>query len=265
MRIGTVVVSAPEARYWLTTKSSIDSAKATSRLAAIAGASSGSSTRRDDVQRRRAEVGGRLLDVAPDRRQAPAHDQHDPRERERHLADHLRRRAQPDEAERGREEQEHADREDELGRHQRQQHQRRSPTPAPRPAPAPHARAPARCPAASRSASTCAASTQAVLQRRLQRRVVEDAERRVLPEPAQRPALQRRARAALVEGEADRQQHRQQRPQDVDPRVIARKRGRPHGLASRARRRATLRRSRPTAVRAHSRAASRWSARRTRR
>ena len=39
-------MSAPEARYWLTTKSSIDSAKTISRLAPIAGSSSGSSTRR---------------------------------------------------------------------------------------------------------------------------------------------------------------------------------------------------------------------------
>ena len=45
MRIGTVVVSAPDARYWLTTKSSIDSANETSRLAATAGSSSGISTR----------------------------------------------------------------------------------------------------------------------------------------------------------------------------------------------------------------------------
>src|SRR3954468_21126111 len=50
MRIGTVVVSEPDARYCATTKSSIDSANTTRKPAAIAGASSGSSTRRSTSQ-----------------------------------------------------------------------------------------------------------------------------------------------------------------------------------------------------------------------
>ena len=145
-----------------------------------------------------------------------AHDEHDPGERERHLPDGLRGGAQPDEAERRREEQEHPDREDELGRHERQQQEdvrhARSGS-----APAPHAQ---RQGGAQRRGDDHhdRGELEAVRERGLQGGVVEDAERRVLPEPAQRPALQRGARAPGVEGEADGQQHRQERPQDVDPR-----------------------------------------------
>src|ERR1700753_3782425 len=46
MSLGTVVVPAVDDMYWVTTKSSIDSANTISRLATIAGISSGTSTRR---------------------------------------------------------------------------------------------------------------------------------------------------------------------------------------------------------------------------
>ena len=74
--------------------------------------------------RRRAEVGGRLLVVLADRDQAPAHDHDDVGERERHLPDRLRRRAEPDPGQHLEEQQQQRDAHHDLRRHERQQHDR---------------------------------------------------------------------------------------------------------------------------------------------
>ena len=64
MRIGTVVVSAPDARYWATTKSSIDSANDDQQARRHRRHEQRQQHAPHDLVRRRAEVGRRLLDVA---------------------------------------------------------------------------------------------------------------------------------------------------------------------------------------------------------
>ena len=137
--------------------------------------------------------------------------------------------------------------------------------PAPRPGPAAHAERERR---AQRHGSSIDDRRQleAVHERRAQRRVVEHAEVRVAPEPAQRPALQRRARAARVEGEADRQQHRQRATTGCRATVVIAQEARaaPRVAQRRGRGEAAGPRREPDGGRAHARTASRWSARSTR-
>ena len=128
-------VSAPAARYWVMTKSSIESAKTTAALARIAGASSGQEHAEEAIAGRRAEIGRGLLVLAPDRDQAAAHDDDDVGDREGHLPDRLRPGAEADEAEDLQEEEEQGDAHDDLGRDEREQHERVRRAAAP-PAPA---------------------------------------------------------------------------------------------------------------------------------
>ena len=124
----------------------------------------------------------------------------------------------PMNAERGREQQEQADREHQLGRHQRQQHAARSTTPEPRPR--------QRCrPIASAVPSGVAISIASAGQHercaRARPRSVGSLQHAERSGPsrtsaARSPASDVRERP-VVEREADRQQHRQQRPGDVDP------------------------------------------------
>ena len=160
-----------------------------------------------------------------------------------------------------REQQEHADREHELGRHQRQQHQhvRRRPSRGPR--------------------QRCSPSASAVPERRRdqhrQRRQherlcssaarsvgsLQHAQVRVLVQNqrSEKPCSDVRERP-VVEREADRQQHRQQRPGDVEPGHDRQDRGAPRvGEPSRTE---TRRRRRGRLDRGH---AASWSRRRTRR
>ena len=124
-------------------------------------------------------------------------------------------RAEPDLREDLQEQEEQRDAHHDLGRHERQQHQRVDRAGA---APAP-ALQPERERDAERRRDEHAenAEEQRVLERALQRRVVEDAARRA-GEPAEREALPGRAGAAVVEREQDRDRDRQDRPDDVERR-----------------------------------------------
>ena len=92
--IGIVVVPAFDDMYCVTTKSSIESAKTISMLARIAGSEQRQQDQPQRRRRRRAEVARRLLVLRADRGEPAAHDHDDVGERERDLADDLRRRAE---------------------------------------------------------------------------------------------------------------------------------------------------------------------------
>ena len=162
--------------------------------------------------RRRAEVGRRLLVVRPDRHEPPAHDHDDVGEREGHLSDRLRGRAEPEPGQHLQEEQQQRDAHHDLGRDEREQHQRVGRARA--------AAAPALQPERERDADRRGhedaqhGEEQRVLERTLQRRIVEHAAR-LAGEPARGEPLPCGAGAAVVEGEQDGDRDRDDRPQDV--------------------------------------------------
>ena len=83
-------VSAPAARYWVMTKSSIETAKHDGRAGQNGGREQRQQYAEQPVACRRAEVGRGLLVLGPDRDEPAAHDDDDVGDRERHLADDLR-------------------------------------------------------------------------------------------------------------------------------------------------------------------------------
>ncbi len=215
MRIGTVVVSAPEAMYCATTKSSIDSAKTVSIPVTTAGASSGSSTRRstsDCGAPRSAAASSTSRPIITSRPRtisttheienvtcpitcavvpSPMNPNSDVNSRNRPTANTSSGVT--------------------SGSSMRMFE---TPEPRPRQRCRPIASAvpigvaiSIASPARTSECCSAAASVGSLRTR----------ERRVRPEPAQREALTRRPRAPAVEREADRHEHRQQRPHHVGP------------------------------------------------
>ncbi len=158
------------------------------------------------------EVGRRLLVVLPDRDEAAAHDHDDVRDRECHLTDDLRIRAEVDAGQHLEEEQQQRDAHHDLGGDEREQHERVDAAPA---GPAPPLQPECESDADRRRHEDAHdAEEQRVLERTLKGRVVEDAPVR-RREPARGEALPRRPRTAVVEREQHGDRNRDERPEDV--------------------------------------------------
>ncbi len=166
------------------------------------------------AERRCAEIARRFLVLRADREQPAAHDEHDVRDRERHLPEHLRGRAELDLVERHEDEQQRH-RHHDLGRDEREQHQE---VHRPRAVAAP-ARQPDRQADAERHGDQHVEprQLQALLEGAAHRRIVEDRLVRVAPVPAGREALPDAARATVVEREQDRDHDGYDRPHHVAP------------------------------------------------
>ena len=105
------------------TKSSIDVANTTMRLAKIAGPSSGSSTSRIACRRVAPRSRAASSYWVPMADEAAANDDHDERQRERDVTEQLRGEAAGDAGVDLREHEEQRDADHDLGRHEREQHQ----------------------------------------------------------------------------------------------------------------------------------------------
>ncbi len=160
-----------------------------------------------------AEVHRSLLEVLADREQPTANDDDDERDREGDVSYHLGRRTEANRGEQVREDEEERDAHDDLRRDEREQRdESRS----------------ARSPAAPAGETDRERNTdryryedgkgrelQALLQRVVEIRIVHHGEIGIAPVPSGRPALGRRARPSVIEGETDRDQDRDDRPGEI--------------------------------------------------